>query len=223
MSVVLARLLLQLFCITSTAPTLRTAPFGNFKQLSNPPVCRRGRRPKKKWGVRTSDTLKLIEANLFLRAASFEPPQHLEPGLLSICTPPTFDWLAGRRQPDLGMPAKQVIQDSHLDVKVSVLSLEPPPDKNLRDSPLDSRREPVVDVQSLRVVYLQRVQRALFFPLWERRRNFQTPSSEESTQPEMCSGSRKPDRRAFPLLLTYVQPKIVLHRGELRLAEPSIY
>lgn len=40
-------------------------------------------------------------------------------------------------------------------------------------------------------MYLQRARRTLFFPLWERRRNFQTPSSEEGTPLEMCSWSRE--------------------------------
>lgn len=37
--------------------------------------------------------------------------KHLEPRLVNICTPPTFDWLAGRTQPVSRMPAKQVIQE----------------------------------------------------------------------------------------------------------------
>lgn len=79
------------------------------------------------------------------------------------------------------MPAKQVIQDSRLDAKVAVLS-PPPPQASARGRPnrRHRARETRADVLSRGVIYLLRERWTLFFPLWERRRNFQTPSSEES-------------------------------------------
>lgn len=66
--------------------------------------------------IQSNDTNKLTK-RIICVLQDFNLHKHLEPRLLNICTPPTFDWLAGRTQPESGMPAKQVIQDLHLHIQ----------------------------------------------------------------------------------------------------------
>lgn len=111
----------------------------------------------------------------------FKLRKHLEAELLNICTPPTFDWLAGRTQPEPRMPAKQVIQAMNvhfLEALWCTRALFP------REGRLKSNVERNV---SEIILYLHSQRRALFFPLWADWRNFLTPSTEGSGDSSSCA------------------------------------
>lgn len=162
-------------------------PNGTFRKLwpTFPPPSEDVAREEAKWRARvngsgeySSEQQVLNLHNIWNRGFWTSAPLPLSIGLLA------------EHSPTRECQQNKLYKTRILNVGDAALSPEPCPQK-VRETFDETRLR---RVESLRAIYLQGERWALFFPLWERRRNFQTPSSEQSTPPELYSGSRE----AFP-------------------------